>query len=258
MLALISPAKTLDFESVLPSHEPSQPDFLDEAEELIRVLRGKTREDLAELMNLSEKLADLNFRRYESWRRPFDEDNARAALFAFKGDVYTGFDLDRYGARELARAQKHLRILSGLYGLLRPLDLIQPYRLEMGTGLETARGRELYDFWGDRIRLAVEKALDASGSRELINLASQEYFRSVRGADLEARIVTPVFRDLKNGTYRVISFYAKRARGMMCDFLIAEGVDEAEGLKDFSGGGYRFAPKASEGNTWIFTRDEPA
>ena len=257
MLAVISPAKTLDFESECPPHNPSQPQFLDQAEELIGVLRKKSRPQLTELMGISEKLADLNFQRYKSWTRPFSEDNARAALLAFKGDVYTGFELGRYGMDDFDFTQSHLRILSGLYGLLCPLDLIQPYRLEMGTKLRTGRGKNLYEFWDGQITEALDSALVSSGSRCLVNLASNEYFHSVQAGSLDARVITPVFKDLKNQSYKVISFYAKKARGMMCDFMIRKRITEPDGLKKFKTAGYRFNRKLSEGDTWVFTRDEP-
>ena len=257
MLAVISPAKTLDFENQCPSVEASQPDFLDDSEELIDVMRGKSRGELGALMSISEKLADLNYERFRDWQRPFSEDNARPALLAFKGDVYTGFELDDYTARDFAFTQKHLRILSGLYGLLRPLDLIQPYRLEMGTRLENARGKDLYAFWDPGITAAINEAIAESGSKTLVNLASNEYYRSIREDGLEARVVTPVFKDLKNGSYKIVSFWAKKARGMMCDFMIRNRVRKPEGLKEFDRAGYVFNPDLSEGNQWVFTRDEP-
>ena len=258
MLAVISPAKTLDFESACPAHTPSQPDFLDEAETLVGVLRKKSRPQLRELMSLSDKLADLNFQRYRSWSRPFSEDNARAALLAFKGDVYTGFELETYGRRDFDFAQKHLRILSGLYGLLRPLDLIQPYRLEMGTRLGNPRGKDLYDFWGDTITGAVNRAVAESGSKVLVNLASNEYFKSVHQEEIEARVITPVFKDLKNDSYKIISFYAKKARGMMCDYLIQNRVKKPDDLKNFDTAGYGYNEELSKEDSWVFTRDEPA
>lgn len=258
MLAVISPAKTLDFESACPAHTPSQPDFLDDAESLVDVLRKKSRPQIRELMSLSEKLADLNFQRFKSWSRPFSEDNARAALLAFKGDVYTGFELESYGKRDFAFAQKHLRILSGLYGLLRPLDLIQPYRLEMGTRLRTSRGKDLYDFWGDTITGAVNQAIADSGNKVLINLASNEYFKSVHEGEIDARIITPVFKDLKNDSYQIISFYAKKARGMMCDYLIQNRAKKPDDLKSFDTAGYGYNEELSNEDSWVFTRDEPA
>jgi len=257
MLAILSPAKTLDYESELPALTPTEPAFLDQSAELIQILRRKSRPQLQELMGIGENLADLNHDRYQSWSRPFSEDNARAALFAFKGDVYTGFELDRYGKRDLQFAQKQVRILSGLYGLLRPLDLMQPYRLEMGTALKNPAGKNLYDFWKSTVTEALGEALKTSGSNVLINLASKEYFSAVDPKTLDAEIVTPQFKDLKNGKYRIISFFAKKARGSMCDFMIQERIKDPEDLKRFGVDGYQFNPKLSEGQEWIFTRDKP-
>lgn len=255
MLALISPAKTLDYESDLPSFEPTQPEFLDEASTLIEVLRKKSRPQLRELMGISENLADLNFSRYNEWALPFTEDNARAALFAFKGDVYTGFELESYKKADLNFAQKHLRILSGLYGVLRPLDLMQPYRLEMGTALKTKGGKTLYDFWGESITENLNESLKKNRSKEVINLASKEYFSSVKANQLEGRLITPQFKDLKNGSYKIISFYAKKARGMMCDYMIRNRIKSPEGLKGFDTDGYSFNDELSTGDDWVFTRD---
>ncbi len=207
-------------------------------------------------MGISETLADENYSRYQAWSRPFDEDNARAALLAFKGDVYTDFDLNSYGKRDFSFAQKHLRILSGLYGVLRPLDLMQPYRLEMGTKLKTNRGTNLYEFWGPLISENLQGALQNSGSNTLVNLASKEYFSSIRKDVLDAEIVTPEFKDRKGDSYRIISFWAKRARGAMCEFMIRNRIVDPEGLKDFAGNGYRFNKRLSKGSNWIFTRDK--
>ncbi len=256
MLAVISPAKTLDFETTCPPHQVSQPQFMDEAETLISVLKKQSRPQLQELMGISEKLADLNFQRFKEWSRPFTEDNARAALLAFKGDVYTGFSLNQYGLEDFQFVQKHLRILSGLYGVLRPMDLIQPYRLEMGSKLKTSRGANLYEFWGKQITDSINSAFRASGSKTLINLASQEYFSSIQVDKLEGEIITPIFKDRKNGDYKIISFYAKKARGMMCDFMTLERITEPSGLKDFKNGGYSFNISLSEGSSWVFTREE--
>lgn len=256
MLAVLSPAKTLDYESELPPHEPTQPDFVEEASELVEILRKLSRPQIQDLMGVSASIADLNYERFRGWSPTMTEDNARAALFAFKGDVYTGFSLENYGKRDLAFAQKQLRILSGLYGLLRPLDLIQPYRLEMGTALENPRGANLYDFWRDRITVALDRALSDSGSRILVNLASKEYFSSIDLEALDAQVVTPQFKDLKKGSYRIVSFYAKKARGRMSDFMIRERIRDPEGLKEFRVDGYRFNPDLSEGSEWTFTRDE--
>ncbi|MDF1741241.1 MAG: peroxide stress protein YaaA [Verrucomicrobiales bacterium] len=255
MLAVISPAKTLDYESTLPSLRPTQPRLLDQSEALIKVLRKLSSSDLQALMGISEKLGDLNAERNQSWSVPFSSDNARAALFAFKGDVYTGFTLDEYASEDLSFAQKHLRILSGLYGVLRPLDLMQPYRLEMGTSLETSKGKNLYEFWGDQITKELNAAFKASGSNTLVNLASKEYFSAVKPDQLKGEVITPNFKDLKNGSYKIISFYAKKARGMMCDYMIRNQIQNPEGLKGFDRDGYSFNPTLSKGNDWIFTRD---
>ncbi len=256
MLAVISPAKTLDFECSLPSHRSTKPVYEEGAAELIATLRKKTRPQLRELMSLSEKLADLNFERYRSWQQAAPDDSSRAALFAFRGDVYTGFELDTYESGDLTYAQQHLRILSGLYGILRPLDLIQPYRLEMGTSLKTSKGANLYDYWGCQITKSLNTAVKKSGSEILVNLASQEYFSVIQPDQVKAEVITPQFKQLKNGTYKFLSFYGKKARGMMSDFIIRERVETPEKLKKFSREGYRFNAEFSEGNNWVFTRDE--
>ncbi len=255
MLAVISPAKTLDFESTCPPHRVTESDYLEPAGELVAILRRKKRVELQELMAISPGLAELNFKRFKDWSVPFTQDNARAALFAFKGDVYTGFTLESYSKADLQFAQAHLRILSGLYGLLRPLDLILPYRLEMGTALRTPKGKNLYEFWGSRLTDGLNAALANSGSGVLINLASQEYFAAVSPGRVNGRIITPQFKDLKNGNYKIISFFAKKARGMMCDFIIKNRIHEPEALKSFDTGGYRLNPAMSASDTWVFTRD---
>ena len=257
MIAVISPAKTLDYESRCPPLPVSRPDFLDDSEILIKSLRRKRRPELQALMGISENLAALNHERYRDWHLPFDEDNARPALLAFKGDVYTGFSLDDYTRRDFEFAQRHLRILSGLYGVLRPLDLMQPYRLEMGTPLRTSRGRDLYAFWDATITHALNLAIAESKSAVLVNLASQEYYRSVQEGALEAEVITPIFKDLKNGRYKIISFHAKKARGLMADFLVRERIRKPERLKEFDRAGYTYREDLSEGNEWVFTRDEP-
>jgi len=254
MLSVISPAKTLDFESACPSHRVSECDYLDSADELIAELRRLSRTRLADMMEISPSLAELNYQRYREWSLPLTEDNARAALFAFKGDVYTGLTLDTYSGSDLKFAQKHLRILSGLYGLLRPLDLMFPYRLEMGTALKTKRGKTLYEFWGDRLSEGVNAALAKSGSDVIVNLASQEYFKAISPAKLKGRIVTPHFKEKKNGEYKIVSFFAKKARGMMVDYLIKNAINEPEPMKSFDTDGYRFNPALGDSDNWVFTR----
>lgn len=259
MLAIISPAKTLDLESPVPALQPSQPDFLNESAELIEQLRHFSEPQLEALMKISPKLAALNHQRYQSWSRPFSEDNARPALLAFKGDVYTGLTLDEYNSRDFKFAQKHLRILSGLYGLLRPLDLMQAYRLEMGSSLKNSRGDDLYAFWKDQITQSLITAIKSTKEKTLINLASKEYFSAVDSKAVEAagiRIITPQFKDWKNGTYKFITFYGKKARGMMADYLIRQALNEPESLKSFDTEAYSFNQKLSEKNDWIFTRKQ--
>ncbi|MEM7146070.1 MAG: peroxide stress protein YaaA [Verrucomicrobiota bacterium] len=259
MLAVLSPAKTLDFESQCPTKQYSEPEFLDDSEQLVASLRSYSRPRLAKLMGMSPKLAELNHQRYQDWSRPFNADNAKAALLAFKGDVYTGFDLSQYREADFRFAQKHLRILSGLYGLLRPLDLIQPYRLEMGTDLKTKRGKDLYAFWDIRITDAINAALAEQSSKKkfLINLASNEYFSSIQPEKLDATVITPVFKDLKNGNYRFMSFYGKKARGMMADYIVRHRIKQPEKLKAFDTAGYYFDEASSNSDTFVFLRDNP-
>jgi cytoplasmic iron level regulating protein YaaA (DUF328/UPF0246 family) len=261
MILLISPAKALDFETPLPALPQSvtQPDFLDEAAKLIELLRPKSPAEIASLMSLSDKLAILNVARYASWSRPFTEENARPALFAFDGDVYEGLSARSLDATGLAWAQSHLRILSGLYGVLRPLDLIQAYRLEMGTRLANSRGKDLYAFWGEKIGVALtgllhEETEKTSALPVLVNLASEEYFKAVPKKSIKARIVTPVFEDWKGGRYKIISFYAKRARGLMSRYAAEMRLEEVAALRDFDGEGYAFAAGASDDDIWVFRR----
>ena len=254
MLTVISPAKTLDYESPPTTDAYSQPDHLAQSRKLVRRLREFSAADLSRMMKVSDQLAELNQQRFKRWKTPFKPDNARQALFAFKGDVYIGLDAYSLGEPDLDFAQQHLRILSGLYGLLRPLDLMQPYRLEMGTRLETDQGTNLYRFWGDRITRSLNQDLKQSASRTLVNLASGEYFKSIRPAGLEADIITPAFRDYRNGEYRFIQFFAKKARGLMARYIIDRRVDDAEALKGFDYEGYAFNASLSSGNDWVFTR----
>lgn len=256
MLMVISPAKTLDYDSPLITDQATQPRFLGDSQELIDVLKEKSPQDIAELMSLSDKLSTLNVARYGSWTRKATPANARQALLAFKGDVYTGLAVEDFSEDDLAFAQQHLRMLSGLYGVLRPLDLMQPYRLEMGTRLANPRGKDLYSFWGDRISESLNKDLQAQGDDVLLNLASQEYFGAVRPAALKARVIEAVFKDLKNGQYKIISFHAKKARGLMARYVIKERLTDSEGLKDFTLGGYRFDAPSSDPNRLVFLRDQ--
>tara|TARA_Y100001001_G_scaffold47492_1_gene43125 strand:+ start:181 stop:957 length:777 start_codon:yes stop_codon:yes gene_type:complete len=258
MLMVISPAKTLDYDTPPVIEQSTQPRFVEHSVELIDVLREKSPQDIAKLMSLSDKLASLNVARYGSWERESTLQNAKQALLAFKGDVYTGLNAEDFSADDFAFAQQHLRMLSGLYGLLRPLDLMQPYRLEMGTKLANARGKDLYAFWGERISQWLNEDLAAQGDQVLLNLASQEYFGAVKPKALNARIIDTVFKDQKNGQYKIISFYAKKARGLMARYVIKERLQDPEGLKDFNLDGYRFDPASSSENQLVFLRDEQA
>ncbi|MDE1196246.1 MAG: peroxide stress protein YaaA [Pseudomonas sp.] len=258
MLMVISPAKTLDFETPPTTERFTQPQYLDHSQELILQLRELTPAQISELMHLSDKLAGLNAARFGSWTPAFTAKNAKQALLAFKGDVYTGLAAETLSETDLDYAQQHLRMLSGLYGLLRPLDLMQPYRLEMGTKLANARGKDLYAFWGERISEWLNEALAEQGDDVLLNLASNEYFSAVKRSALKARVIDTEFRDQKNGQYKIISFYAKKARGMMSRFVISERIDNPEHLKQFDVQGYRFDNELSKPDKLVFLRAESA
>ncbi|WP_419811122.1 peroxide stress protein YaaA [Bacterioplanoides sp.] len=256
MLTLLSPAKTLDFDTPPTTDTFTQADFLEHSAQLVDVLKPYSPDEIGALMKLSPALSELNVQRYHDWVLPFKADNAKAAMLAFKGDVYTGLEANTFDQSQLEFAQQHVRILSGLYGLLRPLDLIQPYRLEMGTKLENPRGKNLYDFWGDIITDALNAELDKHGSQSIVNLASNEYFKSVKTKKLKGELITPVFKDEKNGQYKIISFYAKKARGLMTAYIVRNNIDNAEAIKAFDVAGYRFSEEDSSGNTWVFKRAE--
>ena len=256
MLIVISPAKTLDYETTPKTKVFTTPDFLDHSQRLISRLRNFSSLDISDLMKVSAKIADLNFDRYESWKTPFTEKNAKQAILAFKGDVYSGLDAESFKADDFKFAQKHLRVLSGLYGLLRPLDLMQPYRLEMGTRLKTDEGKNLYEFWGSDITEGLNKQLKKIKSDTLINLASNEYFKSVKPKELNARIITPAFKEFKNGEYKMIGIYAKKARGLLSRYIIQNKLSNPEDLKLFNEEGYKFNKKLSKGDNWVFTRKQ--
>ena len=260
MIIVISPAKALDYETPPSIPDFTQPAFLDHAAELIGILRQRSPAQVAALMSLSDPLASLNVARYEQWSRPFTPDNAKQAVLAFNGDVYEGLDAPSLQPDGLAWAQDHLRILSGLYGVLRPLDLMQAYRLEMGTRLDNAHGKNLYAFWGERITDELNRLLaaEADAGREpiLFNLASEEYFKAVKPAQLKGQLVSAAFEEWKGGRYKIISFYAKRARGLMSRYVIQNRIDDIEGLKDFAAEGYAFAADASEPDRLVFRRRE--
>ena len=256
MLAIISPAKTLDFQSAVPEKLPKfQPHLLAQSQQLIDICRRLTPADIASLMSISDKLAGLKAARFAEWQLEHNEHTAKAAVYAFRGDVYTGLDVDSLRNDDMLFAQQHLRILSGLYGLLTPLDLIQPYRLEMGTKLANGKGADLYAFWHGLVTQALQQAIDEQQDDVLVNLASDEYYKSVQPSNLTAQIIKPVFLDNKNGKYKIISFYAKKARGLMCRYIIQNRVTEVEQLKDFDFGGYWFDSASSSKTEFVFKRD---
>ena len=256
MLVVLSPAKTLDFAT--PAHFAafSQPEFLTHSQQLISRCQNLSMQEIASLMKVSDKIAGLNVARFSQWHRPFSLDNAKQALFAFQGDVYSGLQAQTLTVETLDYAQRHLRILSGLYGLLKPLDLMQAYRLEMGTRLDNQRGANLYQFWGGIIAQALNKVLQAQGDNLLINLASNEYFKAVDKKEFNGVIVTPVFKDQKNGQYKIISFYAKVARGLMARYILEQQLTEVEQLQNFSVNGYYFVASESSETELVFYRDQ--
>ena len=258
MLTVISPAKTLDYDTKPVTERFTLPQYLDDSQVLIQQLRELSPAQISELMHLSDKLAGLNAARFGSWTPDFTPANAKQALLAFKGDVYTGLDAESLGEDDFSYAQDHLRMLSGLYGLLRPLDLMQPYRLEMGTKLANARGKDLYAFWGTRISEWLNQALAEQGDDVLLNLASNEYFSAVKRSALKARVINVDFKDLKNGQYKIISFYAKKARGMMSRFVIQQRISDPEQLKQFDVQGYYYSAEHSRQDHLVFLRDHPS
>ena len=250
MHLLISPAKTLDMDGAIAVPKTTLSPFLEESVLLIKDLKKLRSTDIQDLMKVSSKIAELNAERFNNWSLPFNETNARTAIYAFKGDVYTGLEAESLSEVDINFAQEHLSLLSGLYGLLRPLDLMQAYRLEMGTKFANKRGKNLYEFWGNKITEEINK-------REkdcVINLASNEYFKAVNKKNLNAEIINPVFKDEKNGTLKIISFYAKKARGMMTRFIIQNHIKNVEEIKNFNLGGYAFSENLSNTKEWIFTR----
>lgn len=256
MIVLISPAKRLDYESPVAIKDYTQPRFLDDSQALIDELSDYTPKRIGKLMSLSDSLATLNAERYQSFQLPFTPDTARQSIFAFKGDVYLGLEAETLNKRDINFAQKHLRILSGLYGVLKPLDLIQPYRLEMGTDLKNSRGKNLYEFWDTRITDSINEELTTVKSPLVVNLASNEYFRSVKPKQLGGRLVTPIFKDEKNGEYKVISFFAKKARGAMARYIIQNRIKSARALTEFDGLGYSFDAQSSTPDEPVFKRAE--
>ena len=258
MLALISPAKTLDYESALPTDLHTLPRLLEQSQQLVDLSRKLSASEIASLMSVSEKIAQLNVARFHDWNADLNFANARQAIYAFKGDVYTGLDAYSLSKADIDFAQQHLRMLSGLYGLLRPLDLMMPYRLEMGTKLANLRGHNLYEFWGEHITQLINQDLQNSNASVLLNLASDEYYKSVKPSQIKAEIIKPVFLDQKNGQYKVISFYAKKARGLMARYMIENKVKKVEDLKAFQTDGYYFDADSSLQGELVFKRDEQA
>jgi cytoplasmic iron level regulating protein YaaA (DUF328/UPF0246 family) len=254
MLFLLSPAKSLDYAPPAPEVPHTLPQFVPQSKALIEVLRQKSPQQIAELMDLSDALSALNVARYQAWRPKFTEKNAKQAILAFDGDVYEGLDAQTLTSKELDWAQKHVAILSGLYGVLRPLDWMQPYRLEMGTALATDKGSNLYKFWGAQIADYLNAQLAQDKTPVIINLASQEYFKSVDRKVLKARVIECVFEDFKGGQYKIISFNAKRARGLMARFAIQNKISHPDGLLGFDAESYAYAPAVSEPERLVFRR----
>jgi len=256
VLTVLSPAKTLDYETAPITQSATLPRFMDQSALLVEDARGLDPDAIRALMGVSEQIAHLNHERFMNWQSESNSDNAKQAVLAFKGDVYTGLQAETLSEDDLDFAQTRLRILSGLYGLLRPLDLMQPYRLEMGLKFANQRGKNLYEFWGEQLTDTLNADLVSAKTDVLINLASNEYFKAVKPKLLNADIITPQFKDLKNGQYKMISFFAKKARGVMARYIIDNRITEPEALKSFSEAGYYYSDAQSQGDQWIFLRDE--
>lgn len=257
MLHLISPAKSLDFDKETPFNDFSIPEFKSESEKLIKKLSSLSKKKIKSLMTLSDQLTDLNVERYQNWQGAEQlSEESRQAIFAFTGDVYQGINAYEFNQKQLDFAQSHLVILSGLYGILRPLDVIEPHRLEMGTALPIRRKKNLYEFWGDQLTENLNEKLAEGEHEVLINLASNEYFKSINKKKLKASIISPEFKDAKNGNYKIISFFAKKARGLMSKYIIENEIEKVEDLKGFDSEGYRFNAHLSAENKPVFTREE--
>ena len=254
MLIVLSPAKTLDYETPANTDISSKPDFIKRSAELISILREYSPDQIASLMHISDPLAALNANRFADWSSTFTTKNSKQAMLAFNGDVYEGLNAASLNAKQLAYMQSHVRILSGLYGSLRPLDLMQPYRLEMGTKLANPFGKDLYAFWGDTVTKALNDVITEQKSSAVINLASEEYFKVVKPALLHVPVITPVFQDWKNGQYKIISFYAKRARGLMARYAAVKGLVRPQALKKFDVDGYAYDEAVSTERSWLFRR----
>jgi len=249
-------SKTLDFQQKARISKHTIPELIKDAEILVKALRKLSKSDFSKLLKTSEKLTDLNVERYANWQTDVKKSNAKQALLAFRGDIYSGMEVDDYKTKDFNFAQKHVRILSGLYGILRPLDLMQPYRLEMATKLATTRGKNMYDFWGTKINEILKKLLKQEKSGTLVNLCSMEYFKAIKSDLLDMKVITPAFKEFRDGSYRFITLYAKKARGMMCNYIIQNNLKRIEELKFFNVAGYQFNEKISSDNEWVFTRGE--
>ena len=254
LVTIISPAKKLDYSPVEKNLNSTIPSLLKHSNELIKDLKSLNPQEISSLMGLSDKLGALNYERFQEWETPFTKSNSKQAILAFKGDVYQGLDPESLSETELSWAQKHIRILSGLYGILKPMDLMQPYRLEMGTKFATKRGQNLYDFWNSIITEELNKNF-SSDNTNLLNLASNEYFKSINVSELKANVISPVFMDKKNGKYKIISFFAKKARGLMTRYIIKNRIEDITDIQNFEEGGYSFNEAMSEDNKPVFCRD---
>lgn len=256
MLIVLSPAKSLDYKTPVKVKSPTLPEFVSESAKLIADLKKMAPQEVAKLMGLSDQLAVLNVGRYRDWSKKFTDENSKPAIYAFDGDVYDGFDAKSLNAKAIEFAQNHVRILSGLYGALRPLDLMQPYRLEMGTAMKNMRGKDLYAFWGNRVTESLKKVLDAQKKPVLLNLASEEYFKVLQPKELGCPVISPVFQDAKDGKYKIISFYAKRARGLMARYVVENRISDPADLKGFNLDGYKYYAAESKVDRPVFRRAE--
>jgi len=254
MIILMNSSKTLDFQQKARVSTHTIPELKKDADNLVKELRKLSPADFSNLLKTSEKLTELNIERYANWQTQVNESNAKQALSAFTGDIYSGMNVDNYKIKDINFAQKHMRILSGLYGILRPLDLIQPYRLEMAAKLVTNRGKNMYDYWGTKINEILKALLKQEKSGTLVNLCSMEYFKAIKSDLLDANVITPAFKEFREGSYRFITLYAKKARGMMCNFIIQNHLNEVNDLKSFDVEGYQYNQKISSDNEWVFTR----
>ena len=256
MLIVLSPAKSLNYKTAVKVKAPTLPEFIPESAKLITELKKLAPQDVAKLMGISDQLAALNVGRYRDWSKKFTEENSKPAIYAFDGDVYDGLDIKTLNAKAVDFAQDHIRILSGLYGALKPLDLMQPYRLEMGTSFKNARGKDLYAFWGNRVTESIKKVLEKQKKPVLLNLASEEYFKVLQPKELGCPVISPVFQDAKDGKYKIISFYAKRARGLMARYVVENRITDPADLKGFNLDGYKYYAADSKLDKPVFRRAE--